>query len=52
VSEDQADLAKAGKPLPDAKTNVRPITLNVPRVLTVLDILTASVMKLDEPKGP
>ncbi len=30
---------------------VRPLTLNVPRVLTVLDILTASVMKLDEPRG-
>jgi replicative DNA helicase len=48
---DQADLARAGKPLPDAKTNVRPVALNVPRVLTVLDLLTASVMKLDEPKG-
>lgn len=50
-SPDQADLARDGKPLPDAKTNVRPIALNVPRVLTVLDLLTASVMKLDEPKG-
>jgi len=52
VSEipDQADLARAGKPLPDPKTNVRPIALNVPRVLTVLDILTASVMRLDEPR--
>ena len=48
---DQADLARAGKPLPDAKTNVRPIALNVPRVLTVLDILTASVMRLDQPRG-
>ncbi len=48
---DQADLARLGKPLPDAKTNVRPIALNVPRVLTVLDILTASVMRLDETRG-
>ena len=45
---DQADLARDGKPLPDTKDNVRPIALKVPRVLTVLDILTASVMKLDE----
>lgn len=45
---DQADLARAGKPLPDVKKNVRPIALQVPRVLTVLDILTSSVMKLDE----
>jgi replicative DNA helicase len=50
MSEDQADLHAAGKPLPDAKTNVRPIALNVPRVMTVLDLLTASVMKLNEPK--
>lgn len=48
---DQADLARAGRPLPDAKKNVRPLALQVPRVLTVLDILTASVMKLDEAKG-
>lgn len=44
---DQADLHQAGKPLP-GKDNVRPIALNVPRVLTVADLLTASVMKLNE----
>src|SRR3954462_5629188 len=50
-AEDQADLHAAGKPLPDAKKNVRPLALNVPRVLTVQDLLTASVLKLREPKG-
>src|SRR5690348_15026539 len=51
MSEDQADLHAAGKPLPDAKGNVRPLALNVPRVLTVSDLLVASVMKLKEPRG-
>lgn len=48
---DQADLHAAGKPLPDAKKNVRLIAQNVPRVLTVQDLLTASVLKLREPPG-
>jgi replicative DNA helicase len=48
---DLADLNKQGKPQPDAKTNVRPIALNVPRVLTVKDLLEASVIKLKEAKG-
>lgn len=51
MSKDQADLHAAGEPLPDTKTNVRPLALNVPRVLTVQDLLTASVLKLKEPKG-
>jgi replicative DNA helicase len=50
-TEDQADMHAAGKPLPDAKANVRPLALNVPRVLTVKDLLEASVVKLREPKG-
>lgn len=45
---DQADLHKQGKPLPDATANVRPLAMQVPRVHTVLDILTASVGRLDE----
>lgn len=48
---DLADLNKAGKPLPDAKTNVRAIATNVPRVYTVKDLLDASVVKLKEAKG-
>lgn len=50
-AKDQADLHKAGKPLPDSKSNVRPLALNVPRVLTVKDLLEASVVKLREAKG-
>lgn len=50
---DQADLHKSGQPLPDARNNVRPIAMQVPRVHTVLDLLTASVMRLnDAAKAP
>jgi replicative DNA helicase len=45
---DQADLHKAGQPLPDARNNVRPIAMQVPRVHTVLDLMTASVMRLND----
>lgn len=48
---DQADLHKAGRQLPDPKTNVRPIAMQVPRVHTVLDLMTASVMRLNEAKN-
>jgi len=51
MSEDQADLHAAGKPLPDTKANVRPLALNVPRVLTVKDLLESSVVKLKEAPG-
>lgn len=45
---DQADLHRQGKPLPDPKTNVRPIALQVPRVQTVLDLMQASFDRLQQ----
>jgi replicative DNA helicase len=50
-AEDQADLHAAGKPLPDSKKNVRAVSLAVPRILTVRELLDASVVKLKEPRG-
>lgn len=45
---DQAELHRQGKPLPDPKTNVRPIALQVPRVQTVLDLMRSSYERLQQ----
>lgn len=47
---DEADKHKAGKLSSDPKDNVRPIALQVPRVMTVYDLLKSSYERLIDPE--